>query len=124
MAYKQLRGDYDEPIDPYAGRDPFAGQVANIDWSGYGGGSTYSLPKEAGTVGVPWYQSIVNIAAPLSQAAGNIIRAVQGQPQGAVYDPRTGRFVPAGIQQPTGMGNWLIPALVIGGGAFLLMRKK
>lgn len=73
---------------------------------------------------VPWYQTLVNVAAPLTQAAGNIIRAVQGQPQTTVYDPTKGRFVPIALQSQQAAGSWLLPALIIGGGAFLLMKKR
>lgn len=78
--------------------------------------------------GSDWWGSVKDVLVPVSGAAANIIRAITGQPgvkpgESLVYDPRSGKYTtvsPSG----TGLQNFLIPALLLGGGAILLFRRK
>lgn len=109
-----------------------------VDWTksegvqipGTGGASIYggSLPAaKAGDSSI--WGDITKALVPLSAAAANIIRATTGvtPPPGSMYDPKTGQYItPAQIQaQQSILGtNWLLPALLLGGGAILLLRRK
>jgi hypothetical protein len=97
--------------------------------------STYPTPIQ--TDG-GWWSGIKDVLVPVSTAAANLIRAMSGQtpPPGMVYDPKTGKMIPAsqaGLQynprtrqysQATGLQSWIIPILLLGGGAMLLLRRK
>lgn len=141
MAYQRSRlgqDDFDMPLIPADGfdistpsPDIFAGQTADVSWSGYGGpviepvGSTSIWNPTTVKTDDSWWSGISKTLVPLSAAAANIIRAVTGKtpPPGTMYDPRTGQYL-----QPSqglfGGSNWLLPALLLGGGAIILLRKR
>jgi hypothetical protein len=105
--------------------DPFSGQSADVSWSGYGLPSNVTLepfpyPQRAPVSDGGWWSGISKVLVPLSTAAANIIRATTGQapPPGSMYNPATGQYV---VPPST---NWLIPALLLGGGAILLLRTR
>ena len=91
---------------------------SGIDWTKSGGVQITSQPAPAPTS--DWWSGISKALVPLSTAAANIIRATTGQapPPGSMYNPQTGQYV-----VPSQM-NWLIPVLLLGGGAILLLRRK
>jgi len=84
--------------------------------------SVYSYPSiEAGT---SWWETGVKALAPLATAGASIIRAFKGAPEpvppGYIRNAR-GQLIPFGSQT----ANWILPALLIGGGAlWFLTRKK
>jgi hypothetical protein len=111
--------------------DIFSGQTADVTWSGYGGpniepvGSTSiwsSMPAKADD---SWWSGISKTLVPLSAAAANIIRAVTGKtpPPGTMYDPKTGQYITPSTGLFSG-SNWLLPAILLGGGVILLLRKR
>jgi hypothetical protein len=76
--------------------------------------------------GINWsniWGGVKDVIGPISQAAANIIRATSGQPQPSnpnVVRNAAGQLVP--VQSST--STWLIPALLIGGGAIYMMNRK
>ncbi len=108
---------------------------SNIDWTKGGGVQIPSqpprpfpstpqenypyttLPKSS-----DWWSGITGALVPLSTAAANVIRAITGQapPAGSMYNPRTGQYVTpsSGVQQ------WIIPLLLLGGGILLITKKR
>lgn len=123
--YQKLSGDYDEPIDPFVSRDPFAGQSADVSWSGY---SAPVVTYPAIDTGSGWnwgnvWSGIKDVAVPLSTAAANLIRATSGKPapvpSGYIRDA-SGRLVPTSLAS----SNWLIPALIAGGVGLWYFSKK
>lgn len=125
--------DMQAPITPSV--DIFPGQTADVTWSGYGGpviepvGSTSIWNPAPAKTDDSWWSGISKTLVPISAAAANIIRAVTGQtpPPGTMYDPRTGQYITPSsglFGGLSGTSNWLLPALLLGGGAILLMRRK
>jgi hypothetical protein len=116
--YKKLGQDYDVFVAlPEGGAiETSAGGIAPSEV--YNVPSVYP-PIDTGS-GWNWSDMFKNILVPVSSAAANIIRATTGKPE----------TVPAGYIRtaaglvPTPSQNWLIPALLIGGGALWYFSKK
>lgn len=76
-----------------------------------------------------WWSSIKDILVPVSSAAATIVKSIYSPtgapvqvPPGYIKTP-TGQIVPVSSFQTAGT-NWLIPTLLIGGGALYLMSRK
>jgi hypothetical protein len=117
--YKKLGQDYETfialPSD--AAIETMPGGVAPTEI--YTVPSISYPPIDTGS-GWNWADMLKNVLVPVSTAAAGIIRATTGKPEPTPtgYIRTTAGLVPAPTQ------NWIIPALLIGGGALWFFSRK
>lgn len=130
-------GDWDIPIPPASYDYPVYQEPENYsnfpvtvydNWPS----ATTQTPTSSGG----WWDTLTASLIPISQAAGNIIRAVTGQPQTGLPNQAIpagytrnslGQIVPIGSPGTgfaTSAQSWMMPALLGIGAVFLLSKSK